>query len=100
MTVTVYGGDEPHVGAAAIGLLGLAWQIRKRLVLPLRFLHWWGHKDDEIAKPVAKILAAQLKKLIVVVVGVHLVSPTTEQINTVMDMIPEIAKEILHHFPS
>lgn len=100
LTVTVYGGDKPHVGAVAIGLPRPSLADPSKTSATASVFALVGHKDDEIAKPVAEMLAAKLRKPIVVVAGVHLVSPSTEQINTVMELIPKVSEEILQHFPS
>ncbi|HHX50678.1 MAG TPA: hypothetical protein GX711_04500, partial [Clostridia bacterium] len=57
-----------------------------------------GHKDDEIAKPSAERLARELEQPVALVAGVHLESPTPEEINTVIDLATELLDEIVIRF--
>ena len=66
----LFGGERPHVGAVAISLPRLSRSgggiSCSTSVLPLI-----GHKDDEVAKPVAEELAKAFDQPVVVIAGLH-----------------------------
>ena len=75
VSVTLAGGERPHVGAVAIGI------PRPSLARPgtgsatTSVLAVTGHKDDELARPLADELARRLGQIAVVVAGVHVDRP-------------------------
>lgn len=79
--VQLLGGEKPHVGAVAVGLprpsLADPAQIScNSIVVPLL-----GHKDDEVAKPVAEQLARLCNQPVVVVAGIHIDQATAADID-------------------
>ncbi|MDN5346466.1 MAG: hypothetical protein PWP65_30 [Clostridia bacterium] len=66
----LFGGERPHLGAVAIGLPrpSLSGSGRSSTTSVYAFL---GHKDDEVARPAASRLAAELGLAAVVLAGVH-----------------------------
>jgi hypothetical protein len=74
------GGEKPHVGAVVISLprpsLRDPAQIScNSIVVPIL-----GHKDDELAKPVAERVACLSGQSTVVIAGVHTDNATTSAI--------------------
>ena len=71
LLVSIWGGDKPHIGAVAMA------QPRPSLMDPsvtsstASVFCYVGHKEDELAKAVAEILAAALKTNVVVTAGIH-----------------------------
>ena len=69
--VAIWGGEKPHIGAVAMA------QPRPSLKDPgvtsstASVFSYVGHKEDEIAKSAAEILAASLKTRVVVTAGIH-----------------------------
>jgi hypothetical protein len=69
--VAVWGGEKPHIGAVA------AAQPRPSLKDPqvnsatASVICFVGHKEDELAKASAEILAAVLNTRVVVTAGIH-----------------------------
>ena len=66
------GGEQPHVGAVVLsvprsGLTEPAKTSCNSIVIPIL-----GHKDDEIAKPVAEEIAKKYNKIVALVAGVHI----------------------------
>jgi len=80
LVAQLMGGEEPHIGAVVLsvprpslatpGVLG-----SNSFVLPLV-----GHKDDEIAKPVAQEIAVNYGRPVVVVAGIHVEDASSEDI--------------------
>lgn len=69
--VAIWGGERPHIGAVAVA------QPRPSLKDPAvtsasaSVICLVGHKEDELAKATAEILAAALKTQVVVTAGIH-----------------------------
>jgi hypothetical protein len=69
--VAIWGGEKPHIGAVAVA------QPRPSLKDPdvtsatASVICLVGHKEDELAKASAEILAAALNTRVVVTAGIH-----------------------------
>ena len=69
--VAIWGGEKPHIGAVAMA------QARPSLKDPhvtsstASVFAYVGHKEDELAKATAEILAAALQVNVVVTAGIH-----------------------------
>ena len=84
LLVAIWGGDRPHIGAVAVA------QPRPSLKDPsitsstASVFCFLGHKEDELAKAAAEILAAVLNTTVVVTAGIHWDQITEEGINKVL----------------
>ncbi|SMC00079.1 hypothetical protein SAMN00808754_3266 [Thermanaeromonas toyohensis ToBE] len=67
----IFGGERPHVGAVALAVPRPSLEGTGRTSSTASVLTVVGHKDDELARPVALLLAARLGVPAVVVAGVH-----------------------------
>ena len=71
LLVAIWGGEKPHIGAVAMA------QPRPSLKDPVvtsstaSVFCYVGHKEDQLAKATAEILAATLKTNVVVTAGIH-----------------------------
>lgn len=85
LAVSLVGGDVPHIGAVAISIPrpGLA-NPRERSATTSVFT-MLGHKEDELARPVAAGLAQALGRTTVVVAGVHIDRARTADIAKVFE---------------
>ncbi|MDX2446353.1 MAG: hypothetical protein QNK29_04045 [Desulfobacterales bacterium] len=69
--VAIWGGEKPHIGAVAMA------QPRPSLKDPditsatASVFTYVGHKEDDLAKAAAEILASVLKTHVVVTAGIH-----------------------------
>lgn len=84
LLVAIWGGDKPHIGAVAVA------QPRPSLKDPAvtsssaSVICLVGHKEDELAKAAAEILAAALKTQVVVTAGIHWDNLSPEAIQRVV----------------
>lgn len=81
----ILGGDKPHVGAVALArprpsLKGAEDVSADVAVVPLP-----GHKDDELAKPAADLLARHFNQPAAVVVGLHIERADEEDIKMLIE---------------
>ena len=84
LLVAIWGGEKPHIGAVAVA------QPRPSLKDPAvtsssaSVICLVGHKEDELAKAAAEILAAALKTQVVVTAGIHWDNLSPEAIQRVV----------------
>lgn len=81
--IQLLGGNKPHVGATVIThprpSLALEGQIScNSIVIPEL-----GHKEDELAKPLAEKIAIALNCTVVLVAGIHVDNATLEDIQNI-----------------
>jgi hypothetical protein len=74
LVLMLTGGNKPHIGAAALA-------IPYKQTSSASLLTVYGHKDGEIAKPLAEKVSKKIKKTVVVIVGIHLDNATLNDIN-------------------
>lgn len=67
----LFGGEKPHVGAVALAVPRPSLEGTGKTSSTASVLTVVGHKDDELARPVALFLAARLRVAVVVVAGIH-----------------------------
>lgn len=72
------GGNKPHIGAVALA-------IPYKQTTSASLLSVYGHKDGEIAKPIAEKVSKKLNKTVVVIVGIHLDNATKNDIKKFVD---------------
>ena len=102
--VAIWGGEKPHIGAVAVA------QPRPSLKDPAvtsssaSVICLVGHKEDELAKAAAEILAAALKTQVVVTAGIHWDNLTPEAIQRVVRnsqiLVDKILERCVAEFPS
>lgn len=71
INVSVFGGDSPHIGAVALAVANIDGYSRKYSPT-VSVLNVMDHKDDEIAKIIAKDLSKEFNIQVVAVVGIHI----------------------------
>ncbi|OPX91536.1 MAG: hypothetical protein A4E52_00469 [Pelotomaculum sp. PtaB.Bin013] len=95
LVVQLFGGESTHVGAAALSLprpslKDPAVMSCNTVVVPLP-----GHKDDEIAKPVAEKIAVVCGKPVLVVAGMHVHNAGPEDIEALVKNSHEAARMLI-----
>ncbi|MFX1496710.1 MAG: proteasome assembly chaperone 4 family protein [Promethearchaeota archaeon] len=78
LLLTLTGGNKPHIGAIALA-------IPYKQTSSASLLSVYGHKDGEIAKPIAEKVSKKLHKNVVVIVGIHLDNATENDIKNLID---------------
>lgn len=80
LVVQLMGGEEPHVGAVVLSVPRPSLAMPGILSCNSFVLPLIGHKDDEIAKPVAEKIAVNCGSAVVVIAGIHIEDATGEDI--------------------
>ncbi len=69
--VAIWGGEKPHIGAVAVAQPRPSLKDPEVTSATASVICLMGHKEDELAKASAEILAAALKTPVVVTAGIH-----------------------------
>ncbi|CCO06972.1 hypothetical protein [Desulforamulus hydrothermalis] len=93
----LYGGTKPHVGAVVLSLPRPSLQNSRLISCNSSVLPRLGHKDDEIAKPLAEELARQLNQPVVLVAGLHIDEATAEEIQLLCRHCRQAVEQFLNH---
>ncbi|MCL6431114.1 MAG: hypothetical protein K6V36_09665 [Anaerolineae bacterium] len=80
LVVSLAGGERPHVGAVAVAAPYASPRHPGRTRASTSVLVLTGHRDDEVARPLAEYVARQTGQVAVVAVGLHVDDATPEEI--------------------
>jgi hypothetical protein len=101
LVLTLFGGDHPHVGTVVLAQPRPSFSRPGELSATSACLPLLGHQEEALARPVAEELARTLGVAVVVVAGVHLEGASSEELEDVVALGPEIAAEVLRRvFPA
>lgn len=95
LTISLTGGDRPHVGAVGLGVPRPSRRQPGRTSATSSVLTVTGHRDDELAKPLAELAASRLGQVVVVVVGLHVNDATAEDIARLSENAWQAAERLL-----
>lgn len=98
LIIAILGGDKPHVGAVAIGVPRPSLKKPSKLSATSSVFTLPAHKDDEIAKPIAEIIAKKLNQTTVVVAGVHIEKASKLEIRELLANANKLGDEIVKKF--
>lgn len=71
LLVAIWGGQKPHIGAVAMAQPRPSLKDPEVTSSTASVFSYVGHKEDELAKATAEILAATLKTKVIVTAGIH-----------------------------
>lgn len=80
LVVTIGGGTRPHVGAVAVAQPRPTLKGDGTVSASASVIALLGHKEDELARWAALLLAARLNTTVIVTVGLHVDEAAREQI--------------------
>jgi hypothetical protein len=69
--VAIWGGERPHIGAVSVAQPRPSLRDPAVTSATASVICLLGHKEDELAKATAEILAARLNTHVVVTAGIH-----------------------------
>lgn len=72
LAVNLVGGEVPHIGAVAVSIPRPSRADARQRSATTSVITVVGHKEDELARPIAAELARTLDRTTVVVAGVHI----------------------------
>ena len=94
--VTLSGGDREHIGAVAVGQ-AQANNVRDSETVNIitNVIAIPEHREDELAKSIACLLATRLSTVVCVVCGIHLEQISKPELKDVMEMSEEMAINLI-----
>lgn len=94
-TISIYGGDIPHIGAVALGIPRPSLQDINKISSSVSLLTITGHKEDIIAQNCAKKLSSKLNSTIVVSCGIHIKDITFEDIQGLNSTVDDLINDLI-----
>lgn len=85
LVVQLFGGEKTHVGAVAISLPRPSLYDPAKISCNTTVIPLLGHKDDEVAKPVAEEIAVVCGRPVVVAAGIHVDHAGPEEIEILVE---------------
>ena len=102
--VAIWGGEKPHIGAVAIAQPRPSLKDPEVTSSTASVICLIGHKEDELAKAAAEILAAALETQVVVTAGIHWDDLAADAIQRIIrnseKLIDMILQKCMAEFPS
>lgn len=98
LVIVLTGGDEPHIGAVAIAIPRPSLADPTVTSSTTSVYAVVGHKDDEIAKPMAEKAARELNRVVVAIAGVHVHGTTTGIIAEITRTASELLEDVVGAF--
>ncbi|MEW5867474.1 MAG: hypothetical protein AB1774_11560, partial [Bacillota bacterium] len=83
LIVAIFGGQAPHVGSVAVAVPRPSLRDPAVTSATASVITLVGHKDDELAKPIAEFLARELGRVVVLSVGIHVDQATPDDIQAI-----------------
>ena len=97
LQVTIYGGDEHHIGGVALAYPTKS-HYRDAMTVSVNTTTAPGHKDYVLANSVAETICKELNVPTVVTVGIHVDNATKEQITSIVKEVESMVKELITHY--
>lgn len=98
LTINIYGGDIPHIGAVALGYMVQLPHDLDKMTSSVSLLTVPGHKEDEIVQKAAKVLTKALNRTVVVTCGIHIKNITFAEISEINEVIFSLVEEVKEKF--
>ncbi len=94
----LFGGDLPHIGGVAVGVPRPSSRDPKRVTANVSVISIVGHKDDELARPIADRVTRALNRISVVVTGIHVDNASQKDLEAVVMHANEAVDDFLKGF--
>ncbi len=90
LSVTLSGGDRPHIGAVALGQSDVSVRV---LSVP-------GHREEILALRLAQDLATKIQATVCLACGIHLDRIRPEEIQDALELAEALVRELPGHLRS
>ena len=104
LLVAIWGGEKPHIGAVAVAQPRPSLKDPDLTSATASVICYVGHKEDELVKASAEIIAAVLNTRVVVTAGIHWDNLDQGGIDTILKNSKALVEMILEQcaakFPS
>lgn len=96
LVVQIFGGDRTHIGALALSIPAPSLNDPGSISCSTTVVPIIGHKDDEIARPVAEEIARSWGSPVLAVVGIHVDRASQRDIDILRNNCKEAAAEFIN----
>ena len=94
LLVSIFGGDEHHIGGVSIANVTES-HYRDASTVSVSTLTFPGHKDYVLSGSVSETLCKALGTSVVVTVGIHYDEASTEEIQEIIRVVQELTAELV-----
>lgn len=95
LCVVITGGERPHLGAVALGLVRFSLSDSSKNSASVSVLTVPGHKEDELARSIAQKITSKLGINTVVSCGIHVDNITITEINMVSRLTDKLSDKLI-----
>jgi hypothetical protein len=104
LLIALWGGEKPHIGAVAVAQPRPSLKNPEVTSATASVICYVGHKEDELAKAAAEIIAAVLNTRVVVTAGIHWDNLDQDGIDAILKngkaLVEKILEQCVAKFPS
>lgn len=94
LLITIYGGDEHHIGGVAIAYPTPS-HYRDATTVSVSTLTLPGHKDYVVANSAAEKISKAIETPVVVTVGIHYDNATSKDIEEIISAVNALVDELI-----
>ncbi len=94
LLVSVWGGTRPHIGAVGIAVVRPSLANKRRFSATSSNFTFTGHKEDLLVKEVSEVIAATLRRNVVVTAGIHFDGLKAKDLLVVQELARRLAAKI------
>ena len=95
LNVSLYGGDEAHIGAVALAVPHAGLHKQEKADASVSVLTVTGHKEDELARKFASAFAIAFNCVVSVSCGIHLENATKQEICDILQIADQLLEQAL-----
>jgi hypothetical protein len=95
LLVSMWGGSRPHIGAVGVAVPRPSLTNARRWSATSSNFTFAGHKEDGLVREVSEVIAAGLRKNVVVTAGIHWDGLRAKELNMVQNLARKLAQKIL-----
>ncbi|NTW05638.1 MAG: hypothetical protein HGA27_05940 [Peptococcaceae bacterium] len=94
------GGEKPHLGAVVVSIPGPGLSENTPVSCSTTVVPLVGHRDDRAAKPLAEMVAKELKVPVSVAAGLHIKNADSDDIKILLENSLECGRKLLEQINS
>lgn len=97
LNVTIGGGEEYHIGAAAIAVPRFEYKDGKKRTSSTSVICVQGHREDELTYKAAKYLSTALDCTVTVTIGAHIENISQDEFQLMIDNTNKLLDSIIEN---
>ncbi|MFW9812889.1 MAG: hypothetical protein ACFFF9_10550 [Candidatus Thorarchaeota archaeon] len=97
LLIAIYGGDEHHIGGAAVAYPTPS-HYRDATTVSVSTMTLPGHKDYVVANTAAEKICKALETPTIVTVGIHYANATKDDIDQIVSVVDALVQDAITHY--